>query len=258
VPEDWLYGLSGWAIAALMAVLFGGGAFLGVLLGRRARAAAGESETRVGTLQGAVFGLLGLLLSFTFAMSVGRYDTRRQVVLEEANAIGTASLRADLVPEPERSEMHRLYHELVDARLAFYEAGRDKGRLAAANQIASRLFDALWAACMRAVEKRPHEVTNGILVQSLNDVIDASEKRVTAQGAHVPDVVLWLLLGVSTLAMALTGYAHGDGRQLALVAAVAVAVALVIVVIVDLDRPSRGFIRVSQGSMERLRDGMNR
>jgi hypothetical protein len=223
--------------------------------GRRYRQRSGESvKAHVGALQAGLLGLLALLLGFTFAMAVSRFDTRKSLVLAESNAIGTAYLRADILPAAQRLEFRRQFKPYVAARLGFFEAGIDERRLEAAHETATRICERLWSTAAAAAEQDPHAVSNGLLIQSLNDMFDFIERRRVALDDHVPETVIWLLIVVSASALGFIGYGNGlaDERHFASTALFAATIALVLAIILDLDRPRRGMVRVSQVSMLRL------
>ena len=223
--------------------------------GHRRAAVEERLRAHVGALQAALLGLLALLLGFAFAMAVSRFDTRKALVLEESNAIGTTYLRARLLPEPQRQELKQLLRAYVDARLAFYDAGTDANRLGAASSAAAQLSERLWSIAASLAEKEPRSVPLGLFVESLNDVIDLHEKRLQALENHVPEAVLYLLYGVAAVALGFIGYGCGLDHQRRAVstALVSVLIALVLMVIIDIDRPRRGLIKVSQDSMVRLK-----
>ena len=227
----------------------------GFRLGLRRSGRGDESDrNHLGALQAAVLGLLALLLGFTFFMSVSRFDTRKALVLEEANAIGTTYLRARFLPAEQQEPAQGLLRAYVTARLAFFDAGIDKARIAKANADATAIESQLWALAVTATERDPHAVSLGLFIQALNDMIDIQEKRQTALDNHVSEPVLYLLLVASIMAMGLLG--HGCGldrrRRFPSNALFALLIVLVLVTILDLDRPRRGLIEVSQDSMARL------
>jgi len=223
---------------------------------RGARADQGErSETS--TLQGGMLALLGLLLAFTFAMASQRFDTRKQLVLDEANAIGTAYLRATAVPGGE--EVADLLRRYVDVRLEGAASARNPEDFRRAVGESERLHDAMWSRVAALARANPDPLRTLLLV-ALNEVIDLHEKRLTAMRNHVPTIILVLLLVVSVLTMASLGHAAGasGGRSMSTALTFAMLVTVVIMVVVDLDRPERGLIRVSQQSLQTLRDGLHR
>ena len=125
----------------------------GFRLGLRLHGTSDEARKgQIGTLQGAVLGLLALLLGFTFAMAVQRYDTRRDLVVQEANSIGTTFLRAAFLPEPRHTEVENLLRNYVDVRLEFYEAGNDATKIATTEQSSARIQQQLWSHAVDHVD----------------------------------------------------------------------------------------------------------
>jgi hypothetical protein len=234
---------------------------LGFYLGRRAASTTSdEARSQVNAIQGAILGLLALLLGFTFAMAMSRYETRKQLVLDEANAIGTTYLRTQLLPEPQRREIPDLLRRYVQVRLAFYEARADAEGIDAAKEANSRLQTQLWSVAAALGEREPRAVTVALFIQSLNEVIDLHAKRLTALENHVPEIILILLYFVSIVGTGMIGYGCGLGkvRNFFVTVVSSILIAAVIVVIIDLDRPRRGLIRVSQQRMVELRDTLEK
>jgi len=259
VTVELLYDLDLWLIFFVSIGAFFLATELGFYLGRRAAPKTSDhSRSQVGTIQAAILGLLALLLGFTFAMAMSRFDLRKQMVLDEANAIGTTYLRAQLLPEPQRREISDLLRGYVKVRLDFYEAGTDDTKLDAVNQATARLQAQLWELGRTLSEKDPRAVSYGMFLQSLNEVIDLHNKRLTALENHVPEIILILLYFVAMVATALIGYGCGLGevRNFFVTVVASILIAAVIFVIIDLDRPRRGLIRVSQARMLELRDSM--
>jgi hypothetical protein len=231
----------------------------GVRAGTRARAQRkGEGSADLGTIQGAVLGLLGLLLAFTYSLAAVRQDARRGLLVREANAIGTAYLRAGLLPEPRRGELRAILRQYVDSRIAPDDVVRDPVRLAEAVQRSERVLQTLWPAASRNFESQPPTVLDSLMFQSLNEVIDLHTERLAAFGYRIPQIILWLLFVVAAMAMAMTGFGGGlsGRRSLFFTSMQAVLVAAVIMVILDLDHPRRGSIRISQQPMIQLRDSL--
>jgi hypothetical protein len=229
---------------------------------RRGRVIRGGLEdparSELTTLQGAMVGLLALLLAFSFAMAESRFETRRQLVLEEANAIGTTYLRSQALAEPYRTKVAALLRDYVANRLKYYDAGIDPEKLDEVNQQTNQFQTEIWSQAMDAINKDPHSIPAGLFISSLNEVIDLHLKRDIARRNHVPEAVLLLLFLVAILAMGIVGFGCGigDWRDLSVTVTMSLIIALVILVIMDLDRPRRGFIRVSQQSMVDLQDSI--
>jgi len=259
MANELLYDLNLWLIFAGSVGIFFLFTELGFRLGRRTAAVTSDqARSEVGTIQAALLGLLALLLSFTFAMAMSRFDARKQLVLDEANAIGTTLLRTQLLPEPQRREIAGLLRRYVTVRLEFSEAGVDDRKLEAANRATADLQTQLWSASASLGERDPRAVTVGLFLQSLNEVIDLHNKRLTALENHVPEVILILLFFVAVISTGLIGYGCGLGgvRNLFVTMVASVLIAAVIFVIIDLDRPRRGLIRVSHQRLLELRDSM--
>jgi len=211
-----------------------------------------DQETRSGlsTIHGAMLGLLGLMLGFTFAMALSRYDLRRQLVVEEADAIGTTWLRSALVPQPYRDSADKLLRAYVDARLEFYAAGLDPDRLRAALEKSAQLQMSLWREAISAARDQPTPITS-IFIQSLNEMIDLDAKRIEALENRIPAAVWVVLTAVSLLASLITGSIY-PRRMSAAVLILPIVLAAVMTLIADLDSSRGGLILISQQSMVRL------
>jgi hypothetical protein len=219
-----------------------------------------SAKSPVLAISGTLFGLLALLLGFTFSMSLDRFEQRKQLVLQESNAIGTTYLRARLLPEPDRSAVAGLLRSYVDVRLDFYHLRENPAQFESVLQRTEKLQDELWSHAVSVVPKNEPPVTTGLFIESLNSVIDLYSERLAAMKNHVPEIVLLLLLLVALMSALLVGYGCGlmERRHRFSTTTMALLIALVITVIIDLDRPSRGLVRVSQESMIRLRDSMKK
>ena len=230
---------------------------LGVRLGLRLHRANDEPRIRqIGAIQGAMLGLLALLLGFTFAMSAERYDTRRGLVLDEANALGTTYLRAGLLPDAQGTQVRDLLRRYLNARLEFYDAGESEAMLAAAEQDATRLQNELFALAVRASQAAATPIVATFII-SVNESIDLAAARGHAARTRVPQAVWLLLLLVAAGGCCTTGYAAGSSGVRAWVASLAlpVLIAVVMTLIADLDRPRGGLIRISQQPMLDLKAG---
>ena len=184
-------------------------------------------------------------------MAVSRFDLRKQLVLEEADAIGTSLLRAQLIPAPAGSQIAALLRQYVNLRLQYGAAGDDLARLADLNRQTTRLQAELWTKTVSYAQQNPNPVSAGLLLQSLNRAIDLGEARWMAFQNRVPESVIYVNAAVGLLSMVLVGYSFGvNGRRnLLSMCVLAVSIALVLAVIIDLDRPRSGFIRGGQQPM---------
>ncbi len=227
----------------------------GFRLGRsRRKPSVGELDGPVGAMVGATLGLLAFVLAFTFGSAADRYDSRKQLVLDEANAIGTAHLRAGMLPD-RRREVRALLRDYVDIRVQAVQANKVADGIRRSEQ----LQDELWAHAVVLGEKHPASIVVGLFIQSLNEVIDIHAKRVTAGVRNRIPGTIWLaLLTVAVLAFTAVGYhagLAGTSRSLAPVA-VALTFSVVIGLIADLDRPQEGSLVVNQQALIDLRKSM--
>jgi hypothetical protein len=225
---------------------------IGFRLGRRFEARAPESiQSQIFTVEAAILGILALLLGFTMSMAVSRFETRKQLVLEEADAIGTSSLRAQLLPAPAGPEISSLLRQYVVVRVQFGTAGNDLARLEDLNRQTERLQTAIWTRTVAYAQQDPNPVRAGLLLQSLNEAIDVGEARWMAFHNHVPQSVIYVNAAVSLLSAILVGYSFGVNRSRNIISMfmLALSISLVLAVIIDLDRPRSGYVRVSQQPM---------
>lgn len=254
-----LYGVNEWIIALVVVVLLLLATEVGYRAGNRVPPGLTDgAKSPVLGISGALFGLLALLLGFTFSMSLSRFEQRKRLVLQEANAIGTAYLRSELLPEPDRSATASLLRSYVDARLDFFNHRASPAEFKAVLDRTAKLQKELWSHAVEVAPKHEQAVTTSLFIQALNEVIDLEAERMAAKQNHVPEIVLLLLLLVAMMAAALVGYSCGlmDRRHSFSTTTMVLLIALVITVIIDLDRPSRGMIRVNQDPMIRLRDSI--
>lgn len=205
----------------------------------------------VATLEAAILGLLALMISFTFAMALSRYEARREAVLNEANAIGTAALRARLLPAPYNSDVLRLLKEYVQLRLDVSNGSPTREKLNTAINRSNAIQEALWQQAKLVSAKDKAVVPTGIFIQSLNEMIDSQGKRLSAAFNQIPNTVLLALYGIAAIASGFSGYASGltSKRTRLPVLIVGALICLVILLIQDIDQPYGGFIRVSQRPM---------
>ena len=221
---------------------------LGRVLGVRTGDRGGD---QVFTLESAVLGLLALMIAFTFAMALSRFESRRDAVLNEANAIGTTALRAHLLPIPQSTETLKLLREYVQIRLDITQHIATQAEFDAAVARSNQIQEALWQQAMEVAAKDNGMVPTGLFIQTLNEMIDDQEKRLTALRNQVPNIVLLALYGVATVAGAFSGYAGGLGARASRLPAYAIIILIcaVILLIQDLDRPSTGFITTDRQPM---------
>jgi hypothetical protein len=221
---------------------------IGRVLGVRAT---GRGGGDVSTLESAVLGLLALMIGFTFAMALTRFEARRDAVLNEANAIGTTALRARLLPAPHGAEALGSLREYVKIRLDITQRIVTGAEFKAAIERSNEIQEVLWRNAKGLAAKDAGFVPTGVFIESLNEMIDDQGKRLHALQSRVPNIVFLALYGVAIVAFTFAGYANGlEAQRVRLpIYIMGALVSAVILLIQDLDRPAAGFISVSQQPM---------
>jgi hypothetical protein len=221
---------------------------LGRRLGLRARSRGGDAGAAGGeSLEAAVFALLGLLIAFTFSGALSRFDVRRTQVVDEANAIGTAYLRADLLPAAEQPRLRDLMRRYADARIATYRALPDIDASRAELARSQALQTEIWThavAALRLPDGAPG--ASVLVVPALNEMFDLATARTAATLMHPPLVVYLMLVGLALVSALLAGYhAPTAGAALRLhQLGFAAIVAFTVYVILDMEYPRLGWIRL--------------
>jgi hypothetical protein len=241
---------------AIIGTVIAGAIFAGILLclalgrrvGQRAIARHGAAGLpSIGSLEAAVFALLGLMIAFTFSGALSRFDVRRGQAVDEANAIGTAYLRIDLLPESAQPALRETFRDYVDSRIATYRALPD---IAAARRELARseeLQERIWAQAVTAVrmpEARPG--TNVLVMPALNQMFDITTVRVAATQMHPPLIIYAMLIGLALASALLAGYqsAGEKGYDWLHKIGFAVIVAFTVYVILDIEYPRLGWVRL--------------
>lgn len=240
---------------ALVSLLVTFGLLLGMLLfleigrrlGARRLARLGKDESPgVGVVDGAVFGLLGLLMAFTFSGAASRFDVRRQLVVEEANAIGTAYLRIDVLPESARPALRELFRTYLNLRLEVYRKLPD---LAAARQAldeSSKLQGSIWSQAIASCKAVESTAPTMLLLPAINEMIDITTTRTMAAETHPPLVIFGMLIALALAGSLLAGNAMmpAKSRHWMHMLTFAFVMAASVYVILDLEFPRVGLIRV--------------
>jgi hypothetical protein len=209
---------------------------------------AGESEEPVGAMVSAVFALLAFMLAFTFSIAASRFDERRLVIVEEANAIGTTFLRTDFLTGPEQAKMKTLLRNYVLLRI---KAVSEPETMTSSITRSEQLQSEMWAIAVDLGRKQPTPIS-ALFVASLNDTIDLQTKRVAAGiYSRVPQTIWSALLLVSVLAFAGVGYYNGRNgtRAVAQTLILVCTYSIVLLLVADLDRPNQGLLRSNQQPM---------
>jgi hypothetical protein len=256
-------------IQMFFALALAGGLFLGMLLlqevgrrigvHRRAKDPEGAG-TGLGTIETAVFALLGLLIAFTFSGAASRFDGRRQLVAQEANAIGTAYLRLDMLAPDARSEQRQRFGQYLDSRLAVYKKLPD---IEAAEQEWARgvaLQGEIWSQAVAACRAHSDSPPCLLLLPALNEMIDITTTRKMSMMTHPPTIIFVLLFGLALGCSLVAGYGMARSKQRSWIHMIVFAamMAVTVFVIIDIEYPRVGLIRVEAADqvLVELRESM--
>lgn len=199
------------------------------------------------TIYGGLLALVAFLLALSYAQAQGRFDARRELVVKEANAIGTTWLRADQLPQPQSAQFRAILKRYAETRLYAYEKPVDRARFDNAIRTSEADQNDLWAIASRALRAHPNALGLSLLMQTLNETIDVSGDQYTALTQHIPAAVVVLTVFLVLLGAIATGFSFARVRARPAVFALLYVIALTLVVemFVDLDRPQTGFVHVN-------------
>jgi hypothetical protein len=252
---SWMF--STWLVFPILVIVLLGLSEFGWRVGLARSRAKPEKTRDFGSVPAAVLTLLGLLLGFTFAMAVSRHDTRRELVVQEANSISTTARRARLLPEPQAANVVRLLREYVALRIEAHRETQFSQRFTALRKSSADLHERLWNEAVAAAAKQPTPITASFIV-SLNETIDYEATRIAAKRNHVPGAVWLLLLCVASCGLWLTGWQAGIARGHPFLARFLfpILIAVVIALITDIDTPRGGLIALDDRPLLELNDSL--
>ena len=250
------YSNSPWIVFVSTSLVLMATAVVGFFIGRRA-GHHGADQSQIGAIQSSILGVLALMLGFTFGAASQRYDARRLLAVDEANAIGTTFLRAQTLPEPYRTNLSNMLRDYVDLRLQSASVLDKPDELAKIRRNTERMQQAMWKQVAAVVKQDPSDIT-GLCEESMNQSIDLYAARIESFLARVPPTIMWILAFIAGVSLGIVGYGFGlAGRPTWLIMALlSCIVALVIVMIADLDRPEAGPTRVSRQNMMDLKSSL--
>jgi hypothetical protein len=249
--------LSSWTLALILFAAVLGPVIVGFFLGRYLRHRSDHLREPFGVLQSALLGVVGLILAFGLALAVGRYEARRAAVVEDANAIGTTYLRAQTLDEPVRTRSLDLLVRYTDTSIALSEAVPSSAESREAIADGQGLQRELWGLAGEALDAAPVASAPRLYVETLNEMIDMQTVRVAGLNNRVPAAVLALEVLGAAVALGLLAFNLSIlGRGLLTVVLSAGLVSLLLLVTFDLDRPTRGLIKVPSTPLTNLRASM--
>src|SRR5437867_346753 len=249
---------SQWIVFVALVILLVGLSELAWRMGLAQSRKKSEADKDSGTVRSAVLALLGLLLGFSFAIAGARHEAGRELLVEEANSIGTTARRAQLLPEPHSANVVQLLREYVPLRIEAHREGQFSERFATLRKRVAELQDRLWTEAVAAAGERPSPIT-ATFIASLNETIDLEAKRVAAKHNHVPGAVWLLLLCVAGCGLWLVSYQAGTSRRQSILERFVfpLLVAIVITLITDIDTPRQGLISLDERPLLELNETLS-
>jgi hypothetical protein len=236
------------AIAIFLMIMFS--FYIGIRLRKYYEKRRVVEEKSIGPLEGSLLGLLALLLSFTFNMSSTRHDKRLNIIVEEANDIGTAILRADLYPDSLRKEFRKDFKNYLDTRIEFFEAGHDLPKIMASLEKGRLIQQSLWKRATDLGRDKENLHRTSQMIPALNAMFDIVTTRNAANVAKVPQLIIYLLFMLCSISAFMLGYAVGIKPDWIIMICFAATIVMTIYLIIDLDRPRRGVITMKDMNME--------
>lgn len=251
------FSLPSWVVALVLVALIGGATAAGFALGRYLRQHQEALREPFGVLQGALLGVVGLILAFGLTLAVGRYQDRRTATVEEANAIGTSYLRAQLIAEPERSRSLALLRSYTDLAIKISKEVPGSEGMRRTTLAEGALQRRLWRLAGQSIDSAPLASAPRLYVDSLNETFDDQEARLSSLTNRVPGAVLALEVFGAAIAVGLLAlHISVLGRGIVAMLAAGALVTLLLLVTFDLDRPTRGLIKVPDAPLVAVRASM--
>jgi len=211
----------------------------------------------VGTVVGAAFALFAFMLAFTFQIVTDRYETRKELLLDEVTNIRTTYLRAGLLKEPIRSESKKLLIEYIDLRA---ELASDTTKLDSSISRSHQILDKLWKYAETLAEEDRSSEVYALYTQSINDLVANFNQRLSMTFEYrIPSIILWILFIIAIFSMFMLGYQFGiSGKgSFQINVLLAIIFAVVMFLIISLDRPETGLARLNQKPVLSLQKQMH-
>jgi hypothetical protein len=234
---------------------------VGFRLGKRARERPSKlGKIQIGSVVAASLGLLGFILAFTYGSVISRYDVRKQLVLNEANAVGTTYLRADVLTDVDRAVVYRILDDYVTLRIVVVQ-GDNLDQVEDFLKKSEELLDELWSVAVTIAEQNPTPIS-ALFMQSVNQVVDLHQARITVGNDHRMPTIFWFALyGLTLIAMVVGGYdsgLNGGRRSFTALISLTLAFSVVLALVVAIDRPVGQITGVSQAAMVDIQQKIRR
>ena len=206
----------------------------------------GRVPEDLGSVEGSMLGAMALLLGFTFSIAISKFETRRQITVDEANEISTAILRCDMYPDSVRNPLRADFKEYIETRIAYYTVGDDEEKIKQELVKAGEISDRIWKRAARHAQNPNNIAITTQMIPALNDMIDIVTTRDASRISRVPRLVLYVLLGLVLISSFVLGSDYnGKKRNRILIFSYALAMTLTLNLISELDRPREGLINLN-------------
>jgi len=207
---------------------------------------AGKLKDTFGVVDGPIFALFGLLVAFTFSSALTRFEGRRALIIQEANAIGTAYLRLDLLPPSDRDSLQNYFRKYVESRIRIYELIPNMSLVLKESERSQGLQSQIWKEALAGVAKSPNTLAGMELIPALNEMIDITTTRTSAMQFHTPMVIFGMLMALSLITSLLVGYQFAglEKKNRLHPLLFILTISITCYVILDMEYPRLGFIRM--------------
>jgi hypothetical protein len=204
-----------------------------------------DKKNSLGAVEGSLIGLTALLLAFSFGMTASKFERRREIIVEEANAIGTAILRCDMYSDSIRKAFLKDFSLYIDERIAYFDAGDNPEKITKSLENASGISERIWKRAVSQSQDRDNLSQSLLVIPALNSMIDLVSTRESSRNFVVPRIIQWILIVMMLLSGFLAGYdAEWKRKNLGLILSFALMTALTFYLILELDRPRQGYINL--------------
>ncbi len=205
-----------------------------------------KSDNKNTEISSSLLGLLALILGFTFAMSGSRYENRKNNLIDEANSIGTAILRADIYPDSLKNEFKKDFKAYLNSRRDYYLLENDDVKLTASLKQSAAASEKLWNRAAFYAKDKDYFIQSNMMLPALNEMFDSASKSNMVLNSKVPETIVYLMLAFSIIISFFIGYNSGLEKKINIrsITGFCFLICIVIFITLDLDRPRRGLIKL--------------
>ena len=205
-----------------------------------------KTENKNPEISSSLLGLLALILGFTFAMSGSRYENRKNNLIDEANCIGTAVLRADIYPDSLQKEFKKDFKTYLNSRRDYYLLDNDEQKLTASLKQSAIVSGKLWNRAAFYAKNKEYFIQSTMMLPALNAMFDSASKANMVLNSKVPETIVYLMLAFSVIISFFIGYNSGLEKKIntKFIIGFCFLICIVILITLDLDRPRRGLIKL--------------